>query len=154
MMHHEFKYDGEKYEITMAKDGQTWLLGDYKAILSDDNRILVTSPEGVSKFAHSAKVRDMWWIHYDGHIFCLEKTEPGSQDNDAEQGMTAPMPGKILEVKVKTGQTVDAGELLMVMEAMKMEHRIVAPKTGTISRVGFSIGDQVQQGDTLVEMAD
>ena len=42
MMHHEFKYDGEKYEITMAKDGQTWLLGDYKAILSDDNRILVT----------------------------------------------------------------------------------------------------------------
>ena len=153
-MHHEFKYDGEKYEITMAKDGQTWLLGDYKAILSDDNRILVTSPEGVSKFAHSAKVRDMWWIHYDGHIFCLEKTEPGSQDNDAEQGMTAPMPGKILEVKVKTGQTVDAGELLMVMEAMKMEHRIVAPKMGTISKVGFSIGDQVQQGDTLVEMAD
>ena len=154
MMHHEFKYAGEIYEVTIAKHGDTWLLGDYTAILCDDNRILVTSPEGISKFAHSAKVRDVWWVHYDGHIFCLEKTEPGSQDNDSEQGMTAPMPGKILEVKVETGQAVGAGELLMVMEAMKMEHRIVAPNAGTIARIGFSVGDQVQQGDILVEMAD
>ena len=154
MMHHEFKYAGEKYEVTIAKHGDTWLLGDYTAILCDDNRILITSPEGISKFAHSAKVRDVWWVHYDGHIFCLEKTEPGSQDSDSEQGMTAPMPGKILEVKVETGQAVGAGELLMVMEAMKMEHRIVAPSAGTIARIGFSVGDQVQQGDILVEMAD
>ena len=68
--------------------------------------------------------------------------------------MTAPMPGKILEVKVKDGQSVEAGELLLVMEAMKMEHRIVAPKSGKISKISFSVGDQVQQGDTLVEMAD
>ena len=64
------------------------------------------------------------------------------------------MPGKILEVKVKDGQSVEAGELLLVMEAMKMEHRIVAPKSGKISKISFSVGDQVQQGDTLVEMAD
>ena len=62
--------------------------------------------------------------------------------------------GKILEVKVKDGQSVEAGELLLVMEAMKMEHRIVAPKSGKISKISFSVGDQVQQGDTLVEMAD
>ena len=68
--------------------------------------------------------------------------------------MTAPMPGKILEVKVKDGQSVEAGELLLVMEAMKMEHRIVAPMSGKISKISFSVGDQVQQGDTLVEMAD
>ena len=68
--------------------------------------------------------------------------------------MTAPMPGKILEVKVADGQTVEAGELLLVMEAMKMEHRIVAPTDGVVARVNFSVGDQVQQGDVLVEMSE
>ena len=68
--------------------------------------------------------------------------------------MTAPMPGKILEVKVSNGQSVAAGELLLVMEAMKMEHRIVAPSDGVITTVNFSTGDQVQQGDILVEMEE
>jgi biotin carboxyl carrier protein len=68
--------------------------------------------------------------------------------------MTAPMPGKILEVKVADGQTVEAGELLLVMEAMKMEHRIVAPTDGVVTKVNFSMGDQVQQGDVLVEMGE
>ena len=44
------------------------------------------------------------------------------------------MPGKILEVKVADGQTVEAGELLLVMEAMKMEHRIVAPTDGVVAK--------------------
>ena len=68
--------------------------------------------------------------------------------------MTAPMPGKILEVKVANGDSVEAGQLLLIMEAMKMEHRIVAPDDGVISTVNFSPGDQVQQGDVLVEMAE
>ncbi len=66
--------------------------------------------------------------------------------------MIAPMPGRILEVKVDNGQSVEAGELLLVMEAMKMEHRIVAPSDGVIAKVNFATGDQVQQGDVLVEM--
>ena len=87
-------------------------------------------------------------------IFCIEKTEAGSADGDSDGGMTAPMPGKILEVKVADGQTVEAGELLLVMEAMKMEHRIVAPTDGVVAKVNFSMGDQVQQGDVLVEMSE
>ena len=66
--------------------------------------------------------------------------------------MTAPMPGKILEVKVADGESVESGQLLLIMEAMKMEHRIVAPSDGMVSKVNFSAGDQVQQGDVLVEM--
>ena len=70
------------------------------------------------------------------------------------QHARSPMPGKILEVKVADGQTVEAGELLLVMEAMKMEHRIVAPTDGVVTKVNFSMGDQVQQGDVLVEMGE
>ena len=153
-MQHEFKVNGEKVEVTIAKDGQSWLLGEYTAEISSDGRIVITNSKGESSFAHSAKVGDTWWVHYNGHIFCLEKTEPGSQDNDSEGGMIAPMPGKILEVKVEVGQSVESGELLLVMEAMKMEHRIIAAKAGVVSLVNFSVGDQVQQGDILVEMAE
>ncbi len=153
-MLHEFKVNSEMVEVTVAREDQDWLLGDFKAQVLDDGRILVYSPDGTSRIAHSAKVGDIWWIHIDGHIFCIEKTEAGSVDGDSDGGMIAPMPGKILEVKVTNGQSVTSGELLLVMEAMKMEHRIVAPNDGVITMVNFSIGDQVQQGDILVEMGE
>ena len=151
-MMHEFKVNGEMVEVTIARDGHEWLLGDYNARILSDGRVVVHSLDGRAKIAHSAKVGDVWWVHIDGHIFCIEKTEAGSADADSDSSMTAPMPGRILEVKVDNGQSVEAGELLLVMEAMKMEHRIVAPSDGVIARVHFAIGDQVQQGDVLVEM--
>ena len=152
-MLHEFKVNGEMAEATVAREGQEWLLGEYRASVLTDGRIMVQL-DGRARIAHSAKVGDVWWVHIDGHIFCIEKTEAGSADGDSDGGMTAPMPGKILEVKVADGQTVEAGELLLVMEAMKMEHRIVAPTDGVVAKVNFSIGDQVQQGDVLVEMSE
>ena len=152
-MLHEFKVNGEMAEVTVAREGQEWLLGEYRASVLTDGRIMVQL-NGRSRIAHSAKVGDVWWVHIDGHIFCIEKTEAGSADGDSDGGMTAPMPGKILEVKVADGQTVEAGELLLVMEAMKMEHRIVAPTDGVVAKVNFSMGDQVQQGDVLVEMSE
>ena len=152
-MLHEFKVNGEMAEVTVAREGQEWLLGEYRASVLTDGRIMVQL-DGRSRIAHSAKVGDVWWVHIDGHIFCIEKTEAGSADGDSDGGMTAPMPGKILEVKVADGQTVEAGELLLVMEAMKMEHRIVAPTDGVVAKVNFSMGDQVQQGDILVEMSE
>lgn len=152
-MLHEFKVNGEMAEVTVAREGQEWLLGEYRASVLTDGRIMVQL-DGRARIAHSAKVGDVWWVHIDGHIFCIEKTEAGSADGDSDGGMTAPMPGKILEVKVADGQTVEAGELLLVMEAMKMEHRIVAPTDGVVAKVNFSTGDQVQQGDVLVEMSE
>lgn len=152
-MLHEFKVNGEMAEVTVAREGQEWLLGEYRASVLTDGRIMIQL-DGRSRIAHSAKVGDVWWVHIDGHIFCIEKTEAGSADGDSDGGMTAPMPGKILEVKVADGQTVEAGELLLVMEAMKMEHRIVAPTDGVVAKVNFSMGDQVQQGDVLVEMSE
>ena len=153
-MQHEFKFAGEMIEVTIARDSENWMLGENRAQVLADGRILVTSSDGTSKFAHSAKVGDVWWIHFDGHIFCIEKSEAGSSNSDSDEGMTAPMPGKILEVKVADGESVESGQLLLIMEAMKMEHRIVAPSDGMVSKVNFSAGDQVQQGDVLVEMAD
>ena len=64
------------------------------------------------------------------------------------------MPGTILEVHVKEGQRVREEQTLLVMEAMKMEHRIQAPKAGEVVKLNFSEGDRVDMGATLVELGD
>ncbi|GLB31139.1 acetyl-CoA carboxylase biotin carboxyl carrier protein subunit [Lacrimispora amygdalina] len=66
--------------------------------------------------------------------------------------VTAPMPGKILGVKVSAGQSVKKGEVLLVLEAMKMENEIVAPSDGTIASVQAAVGDSVEAGATLATL--
>jgi propionyl-CoA carboxylase alpha chain len=67
-------------------------------------------------------------------------------------GLSAPMPGRVLEVRVAPGQRVQAGETMMVMEAMKMEHVIAAGADGTVDEVLVAKGDQVESGVALLTM--
>ena len=70
-----------------------------------------------------------------------------------EGGITAPMPGLVLTIKVKEGDTVQAGQALLVMEAMKMENAITASYNGTVARIYVREGDSISEGDLLVEVA-
>lgn len=75
-------------------------------------------------------------------------------DNEAEAGnqFLAPMPGAIISIPVSAGDTVEAGDILLVMEAMKMEHSMVAPVKATVTDVFFAEGDQVEEGDKLITL--
>ena len=78
-----------------------------------------------------------------------------SAAHDAGAGrLTAPMPGKIIEIMTDDGAAVEAGTPLLVLEAMKMEHTITAPAAGTVRRVCFAVGDQVEEGAELVEIEE
>ncbi|MGH9094117.1 MAG: biotin/lipoyl-containing protein, partial [Acidimicrobiales bacterium] len=68
--------------------------------------------------------------------------------------LAAPMPGRVLAVHVEPGARVSAGDALVVVEAMKMEHRVSAPHAGTVTEVRVGAGDQVAAGDLLVVLAD
>jgi len=69
----------------------------------------------------------------------------------AEEGaVVAPMAGKIVSVKVKEGDSVKLGDVLCILEAMKMENEITAPKTGTVQSVNISEGMGVSEGDILI----
>ena len=67
--------------------------------------------------------------------------------------VSAPMPGNILKVNVTAGQAVKEGELLLVLEAMKMENEIFAPRAGTVAQVLVSKGSTVDTGATLVVLS-
>ena len=66
--------------------------------------------------------------------------------------VNAPMPGKILGVKVAAGQAVKKGDVLVVLEAMKMENEIVAPQDGTVASVNTSVGEQVEAGAVIATL--
>ena len=71
----------------------------------------------------------------------------------AQGGLTTPLPGVVAAVVAKVGQAVRAGEVLMVIEAMKMEHSISAPYDGTVKVIHFAQGDRVPEGSQLLELA-
>lgn len=66
--------------------------------------------------------------------------------------VTAPMPGKILGVKASAGQAVKRGQVLLILEAMKMENEVVAPEDGTVASIDVAAGDSVEAGVVLATL--
>ena len=70
----------------------------------------------------------------------------------AGEAVTAPMPGNILKVNVTAGQAVKEGDVLVVLEAMKMEIPVVAPQDGTVASIDVAVGDAVEAGAVLATL--
>ena len=119
-----------------------------------DARVNLETEKG-TKYVYVAKIGDIWWIHLEGEVYTVNEVEKGGKSSEKSDGsLSAPMPGTILEVMVRDGQRVREGQPLMTMEAMKMEHRILAPRSGEVTSVNFNQGDRVDMGATLVELGD
>ena len=117
-----------------------------------DGRFRVENGERV---LHADAVRDgsTSWIWVDGHLF--EITPASTSRTRAPHDDDALMPqmsAKVIRVVVKEGQTVAVGDTLVVLEAMKMEMPVRAPRAGVIKAVRCAEGDLVQPGTPVVEM--
>lgn len=75
---------------------------------------------------------------------------PATGGTEGNVKVTAPMPGTILDIKVNIGDSVSANQVVIVLEAMKMENEIVTPSAGKVSSINVSKGDTVNSGDILV----
>ncbi len=94
------------------------------------------------------------WVHHDGRTHRLTRDAlPRHADASAPAGeasFTSPMPGSVLALPVAVGAHVEAGEVLALVEAMKMEHPVTAPAAGTVTAVHVAVGDAVDTGTPLV----
>jgi biotin carboxyl carrier protein len=79
--------------------------------------------------------------------------EPPPTGGDVSNIVRSPLPGLIIDVKVREGEKVKAGQNIVIMEAMKMENQIQATIDGTVKKILVKKGDNVAEGDTLIEIA-
>ena len=131
-MKYKVTLNGRTYEVEVEA-GKAMLLDEYEAIVPSAPAAPVAAPV-VAPAAEAAPAAPAAPIAVTG----------------AGEAVSAPMPGTILKVNVTQGQAVKEGDVLCVLEAMKMENDIIAPKSGTITQVVTSKGASVSTGDPLV----
>ena len=118
-------------------------VGEGEVDLEIDRRRVHASVTGQGK---------LWLVHGPGGDVEIEELArfPTSERSEIEGGLVAPMPGNVTATHVAEGDTVKEGQLLLILEAMKMEHRITAPAAGAVKQMLVNVGDQVDNGALLV----
>ena len=147
----DLRVDEEVHERHPLSRGGAWEIGDVRVTKRPDGRWSVQHGR-ITHIAHGTRIGDVLWMHIDGRVHRLEVVEAGAGATEEEGSFTAPMPGGVLDVLVSAGDEVSAGQALLVLEAMKMEHRVTAPYDGTVTAVHVAQGDRVQQGEMLLEV--
>lgn len=148
------------YGVVFTHTDDTWTasVGDTQAVLTgellDDHTIDITMDDKRQKvaFSQSADTLTVFDGRFGANVvkFSRPKADYGADDETDNGGLTAPMPGVIVQVRVSAGQKVAKDEVLLTMEAMKIVYTIKAPTDGTVSQVYYQAGDQVKAGDELV----
>lgn len=118
-------------------------------------RPLSIEVNGETKTAFVQRIGGTLWVHLDGETFTYEPERKGSRKRKGSASgsaadVLAPMPGKITKVAVSEGADVTEGQLLIVLEAMKMEYSLKAAVAGKVKSIKCKAGDQVSLGQLLV----
>ena len=146
--------DGRVSVNSVSEGGREVLESEVTVELEGRPGRVIVKIDGSRSLAHVARTGDTWWVHVNGRAYQVHQHEQSTGSSVDEGSLKAPMPGTILEIAVKKGQNVREGQHLMTLEAMKMEHKVLAPRAGEIARVNFSEGDRVEMGSPLVEISD
>lgn len=114
------------------------------------DRLVVRTSEGAFS-AVAVRVGGRVEVSYQGRTFRIERIARARSNRAAESGeIRAPMPGQIVEVMVREGDQVSAGQKLFVLEAMKTQQAAAAPFDGVVKSLAISVGDQVEAGQILL----
>ncbi len=143
MKKYKMKINGESYEAKVLKyDGVSAVVNvngnDYDIEL--DITGTPTTPKLVRAHKISPKIAPV--------------TEIKSSVNSSGSGVTAPIPGTVFDIKVNVGDKVDADDIVLILEAMKMESEISTHIAGTVKAIKVAKGDAVTEGQMLIEIGD
>ncbi|MEW5864707.1 MAG: acetyl/propionyl/methylcrotonyl-CoA carboxylase subunit alpha [Pseudomonadota bacterium] len=158
--HHEFVLaeGGREHRVTIhfASEGLRLTVGGREYALAgarEGERLRVTL--GAATF-RAGVFRDGadWHVFREGRhrVLTLRGADAGEDRDTAGGTLAAPMPGRVIQVLVETGQVVDKGAPLLILEAMKMEHTISAPHGGRVAAIHYRAGEQVAEGAELLRL--
>ena len=139
--------------------------GRYEAVVDEQPRQIEVSPigaaelqiicEGRTHVLHVARVGGTYQVAIGGEVYVLTPETAGASTSTAALAspqIASPMPGKVLQVLVAEGNEVNAGDGLIILEAMKMENRIVAEAPALVRKVHVRDGEMVDGGRVLIEL--
>jgi 3-methylcrotonyl-CoA carboxylase alpha subunit len=148
--------NGHEREVSIA-DGTTVVIGDvrYSVERVDSGAWRVTVNDS-GLVAHVVPDDDGCWVHVEGRVHRIELTHVGARPRKrpraVDHRLSAPMPATVVSIVAEVGQTVRSGDVVLMLEAMKMELAVRAPRDGVVTAVHCSAGELVQPGVTLVEI--
>jgi biotin carboxyl carrier protein len=162
-MKYEVRIAGKSRTVELHRDGARWQIAIDGAATDADAIEIAPGIFSILINGESREVRvapnpDGSLTIQDGpHEFKAEVADPrswrgrkqGAAELEGRQKIVAPMPGKVIRLLVKPGDKVEAGQGLLVVEAMKMQNEVKSPKTGTVEKLLAVEGQPVNAGDTL-----
>ena len=107
------------------------------------------------RLAYAAGPPHMRWVFVDGRTYVIEaggRDRPRTRAHEDDTALASPMPATVAAIHVRVGQDVSQGDLLIMLEAMKMELPIRAPRAGSVKSIACAPGELVQAGVPLVEL--
>ena len=120
-----------------------------------DGRYRIASGER-NDLAYAVSDRGRTWVFIAGRTYVIESQDRDGRSRphktDDHLALSAPMPATVLSVRVAPGQDVQTGDVLLMLEAMKMELPITAPRAGRVTSIGCRDGEMVQPGVPLLEL--
>ncbi len=157
-----YRHQGEELTVQYVPRGKQLALWageqEFEVVRSELSgaELRFETADGVLRRAHIAKRRDQWFVQLDGCSFQLTELPrfPVEDAGAAPGALVAPMPGKVVRVEVKVGDAVTARQTLVILEAMKMEHRVVASHAGTLTALNVAEGDQVDAETVLAVISE
>jgi biotin carboxyl carrier protein len=161
-MHHAFKIENNEYDLGLSRSQEGYRLHFGAATIpvnlhSEDDGTAVLTVEGRSQRVVIATRGDDVFIHLDGVAYQLRYEHPLDRlalqaAGGAEDNVKAPMPGSLVATHVKAGDNVVRGQSLLVIESMKMETTIAAPRDGIVQAVQFGAGQTFDRDAVLLTL--
>ncbi|MBM7455768.1 3-methylcrotonyl-CoA carboxylase alpha subunit [Oceanisphaera litoralis] len=153
-----FEYEGEVHRLDISSEAAGYLMTlderPHRLTAEWQQDRLQAVIDGVPLLCHLARHNDQLWLFYRGERFDVRLHSPDVEPQSTPHGggLCAPMPGVISRIKVTLGDPVAVGQTLLILEAMKMEHSIVAPTAGRVAELYYREGSQVSEGAELLRL--
>ncbi|MBU6291869.1 MAG: acetyl/propionyl/methylcrotonyl-CoA carboxylase subunit alpha [Burkholderiales bacterium] len=156
-----FECDDQGFELNLeySRDGWRMTTQSQQALLNHiaiDQADVSIQIDGRHLSGRVVRDDDRFHVFWQGQHRVISWSDPIAHagESESEGGrLTAPMPGKIVQLMVDEGTSVEKGAPLLIMEAMKMEHTISAPANGKVEALHYAVGDQVAEGAQLLSFA-